>query len=43
VIVLASVGNGIAGLVFGWLYARWGYESLLAAHLMAHAIAVGLA
>ena len=43
VIALASVGNGIAGLCFGWLYARQGYEALVLAHLTAHAIAVGLA
>lgn len=43
VIALATVGNGIAGLCFGWLYARKGYEALIIAHLTAHAIAVRLA
>ena len=43
VVALASIGNGIAGLVFGWLYARHGYESMVLGHLVAHAIAVGFA
>jgi hypothetical protein len=41
VVLLASIGNGVAGLVFGWLYARHGYESMVLGHLVAHAIAVG--
>ena len=43
VVALATLGNGLAGLVFGWLYARHGYEAMVLAHLIAHAIAVGLA
>ena len=43
-VVLASVaGNGLAGLVFGWLYARFGYEYLILSHFVAHVLAVGFA
>ena len=43
-IVLTSVaGNGLAGLVFGWLYARFGYEYLIVSHFLAHVLAVGFA
>jgi len=41
VIAAAIVGNGLAGLLFGWLYARDGFEYLIVAHLIAHATAVG--
>lgn len=43
--VVATVGavNGLAGLVFGLLYARFGFEYLVVAHFLAHAITVGLA
>jgi len=43
VVAVATVGNGLGGLLFGWLYARDGYEYLVLAHLVAHATTVGLA
>ena len=43
VVLTSIVGNGIAGLVFGWLYAKFGYEYLILAHFVAHVLAVGLA
>ncbi|MBI3409148.1 MAG: CPBP family intramembrane metalloprotease [Planctomycetes bacterium] len=43
-IVLTSViANGTGGILFGWLYARDGFEYLVLAHGLAHVIAVGLA
>jgi hypothetical protein len=35
VVVRAVVLNGIPGIVFGWLYWRWGLESAMAAHFSA--------
>jgi len=43
VVAVATVGHGLGGLLFGWLYARDGYEYLVLAHLVAHATTVGLA
>ncbi len=43
IILAATIGNGAAGLLFGWLYARYGFEYLVLAHLMAHTITVGFA
>ncbi|MEO8451509.1 MAG: hypothetical protein ABI647_17075 [Gemmatimonadota bacterium] len=43
VVALATIANGLGGLLFGLLYARHGFESLVVAHLIAHAITVGFA
>ncbi len=43
IILVATVGNGLAGVAFGWLYARYGYEYLVLAHLIAHVTTVGFA
>ena len=34
--------NGLFGVFFGWLYARHGFEWLVLAHAVGHAIAVGV-
>ncbi len=41
IVALAVAGNGLAGLAFGWLYARDGFEYLVLAHAIGHLIAVG--
>jgi len=43
IVAVATIGNGLGGLLFGWLYARDGYEYLVLAHLVAHATTVGFA
>lgn len=43
IILAATLGNGLAGVAFGWLYARYGYEYLVLAHLVAHVMTVGFA
>lgn len=42
-IVAVLLGNTLAGLGFGWLYARTGLEAAMAAHALSHALAVGWA
>lgn len=34
-------GNGIAGVVFGWLYWRYSPEAAMIAHGFGHVVAVG--
>ena len=41
VVALTEAGNGPAGLAFGWLSARDGFEYLVLAHAIGHVIAVG--
>jgi hypothetical protein len=39
----ASVAfHAVSGVFFGWLYARFGFEYLMVAHAIAHALAVGV-
>jgi len=40
--LVALATNGIGGLLFGWLYARYGFEYLVIAHAAAHLLTVGL-
>ncbi|MGE0860853.1 MAG: CPBP family intramembrane glutamic endopeptidase [Gammaproteobacteria bacterium] len=38
VVVHVLFGNGLAGVVFGTLFWRWGLESAIVAHMLAHAV-----
>lgn len=38
VVVHVLLGNGLAGVVFGVLFWRWGLESAIGAHMLAHAV-----
>jgi hypothetical protein len=40
-IILATiVGNGVIGLVLGWIYASYGFELVVLGHATAHLITV---
>lgn len=42
-IAAVLLGNTLAGLGFGWLYARAGLEAAIVAHALSHALAAGWA
>lgn len=42
ILAVSVLLNGASGLFFGWMYARYGFECLILAHAVAHALAVGL-
>lgn len=43
VVTVVALVNGLGGLLFGSLYAFYGFEYLIMAHFVAHAITVGFA
>lgn len=42
ILLTVVVLNAASGVFFGWLYARFGFEYLVLAHAVAHALAVGI-
>ena len=39
VVMYIIAGNAVPGMLFGWLYWRWGLESAILAHALAHVTA----
>lgn len=39
VVLFIVVGNAVPGILFGWLYWRWGLEAAVMAHALSHAAA----
>lgn len=42
VVLYIVAGNALPGMLFGWLYGRWGLEAAMLAHALAHATATVL-
>lgn len=39
VVMFIIAGNAVPGILFGWLYSRWGLEAAMLAHALSHATA----